>query len=88
MISSFSIVTPTLATAAFNLSKSPPGSTSAAFIVLVHHTSEQFCSSGVTGIMPTRSGGSVGVWFCRDIMREYPGASIGGNRLFALDLGC
>ena len=34
---------------AFSLSRSPPGSTSAALLVSVHQISEQFCCSGVTG---------------------------------------
>jgi hypothetical protein len=40
------------------LSSSPPGSTSAPRIVFVHHTSEQFCWYGVTGIIAARIGAS------------------------------
>ena len=59
MTSTFSSVTPALSRAPFNMSRSPPGSTSAAFMVLVHQISEQFCCSGVTGRMATRIGGSL-----------------------------
>jgi len=51
VINSFSMVTPACATAALSLSRSPPGSTSAPFIVLVHQINEQFCCKGVTGMI-------------------------------------
>jgi hypothetical protein len=41
---------PSRAASAFSLGRSPPGSTSAPRMVLVHHTSEQFCWNAVTGI--------------------------------------
>ena len=52
-----SIVTPALAAAALIRGRSPPGSTTAAFIVAVHQISVQFCCSGVTGTIAARSGG-------------------------------
>ncbi len=47
--------------------RSPPASTKAPRIVLVHQISVQFCSNAVTGMMTTRSGGCGAVLMARDV---------------------
>jgi hypothetical protein len=57
----FSSSTPVLASPSLSLARSPPGSISAALLVLVHQISEQFCCKGVTGMIPAFIGGWVAV---------------------------
>src|SRR3954468_18316374 len=52
----FSGLTLSLSIASRIRGRSPPGSTIAARLVLVHSTIEQFCANGVTGTMVTLSG--------------------------------
>ena len=76
----FSIVTPCPLAAALSRSRSPPGSVKAPFIVWVHQTRQQFCCSGVTGMIATLSGGlaMAGTW--RLTGRRYKRANSGGFR--------
>src|SRR3954464_6452907 len=52
----FSGITLSFSIASRMRGRSPPGSTIAARLVLVHSTIEQFCANGVTGTMVTLSG--------------------------------
>src|SRR6202041_2850334 len=47
----FSTVTPACLIAAWIFATSPPGSITTAFLVASHHSSVQFCSNSVTGMM-------------------------------------
>jgi hypothetical protein len=58
VIQIFSRVRPWSANAFIRRGTSPPGSMTAAFLVLAHQTIVQFCCRGVTGAMTARMGGS------------------------------